>query len=118
MIKKQSRNQARQKRHRRLRQRLSGTPECPRLNVFRSNANSQAQIIDDVHGHTLVSASSEALKLENGGNIEAAKTVGAELAKKALEKNIKHVVFDRGGYLYTGRVQALADAAREGGLEF
>ena len=118
MIKKQSRNQARQKRHRRLRQSLSGTPECPRLNVFRSNANIQAQIIDDVHGHTLVSASSEALKLKNGGNLEAAKTVGAELAKKALEKNIKHVVFDRGGYLYTGRVQALADAAREGGLEF
>ena len=118
MIKKQSRNQARQKRHRRLRQKLSGTPECPRLNVFRSNANIQAQIIDDVHGHTLVSASSEALKLKNGGNLEAAKTVGAELAKKALEKNIKHVVFDRGGYLYTGRVQALADAAREGGLEF
>lgn len=118
MIKKQSRNAAREKRHKRLRQRLSGTPECPRLNVFRSNANIQAQIIDDVHGHTLVSASSEAMKLSNGGNIEAAKLVGAELAKRALEKDIKKVVFDRGGYLYTGRVQALADAAREGGLEF
>lgn len=118
MIKKQSRNATRQKRHRRLRQHLSGTPECPRLNVFRSNANIQAQIIDDVKGHTLVSASSEALKLENGGNVDAAKAVGAELAKRALEKNIKKVVFDRGGYLYTGRVKALADAAREGGLEF
>lgn len=118
MIKKQSRNQARQKRHMRLRQKISGTPECPRLNVFRSNANIQAQIIDDVNGHTLVAASSVAMKLPNGGNVEAAKQVGAELARKALEKNIKKVVFDRGGYLYTGRVQALADAAREGGLEF
>lgn len=118
MIKKQSRNQARQKRHYRLRNKVSGTPECPRLNVFRSNANIQAQIIDDVNGNTLVSASSVAMKLPNGGNVDAAKKVGEELAKKALEKNIKKVVFDRGGYLYTGRVQALADAAREGGLEF
>ncbi len=118
MIKKQSRNAAREKRHKRLRQRLSGTPECPRLNVFRSNANIEAQIIDDVHGNTLVSASSVAMKLPNGGNVEAAKKVGEELAKRALEKDIKKVVFDRGGYLYTGRVQALADAAREGGLEF
>lgn len=118
MIKKQSRNAAREKRHNRLRQRLSGTPECPRLNVFRSNANIEAQIIDDVHGNTLVSASSVAMKLPNGGNVEAAKKVGEELAKRALEKDIKKVVFDRGGYLYTGRVQALADAAREGGLEF
>lgn len=118
MIKKQSRNDARQKRHLRLRKRVSGTPECPRLNVFRSNANIEAQIIDDVHGNTLVSASSVAMKLPNGGNVEAAKKVGEELAKRALEKDIKKVVFDRGGYLYTGRVQALADAAREGGLEF
>ncbi|MEY8308764.1 50S ribosomal protein L18 [Erysipelotrichaceae bacterium 51-3] len=118
MIKKQSRNQARQKRHLRLRQKVSGTPECPRLNVFRSNANISAQIIDDVNGKTLASASSVNMDIKNGGNVEAAKLVGAELAKRALEKDIKKVVFDRGGYLYTGRVQALADAAREGGLEF
>ncbi|MBF0578425.1 50S ribosomal protein L18 [Erysipelotrichaceae bacterium RD49] len=118
MIKKQSRNQARQKRHLRLRQKVSGTPECPRLNVFRSNANITAQIIDDVNGKTLASASSVNMDIKNGGNVEAAKKVGAELAKRALEKDIKKVVFDRGGYLYTGRVQALADAAREGGLEF
>ena len=118
MIKKQSRNQARQKRHLRLRQKVSGTPECPRLNVFRSNANITAQIIDDVNGKTLASASSVNMDIKNGGNVEAAKLVGAELAKRALEKDIKKVVFDRGGYLYTGRVQALADAAREGGLEF
>ncbi len=118
MIKKQSRNQARQKRHLRLRQKVSGTPECPRLNVFRSNANITAQIIDDVNGKTLASASSINMDIKNGGNVEAAKLVGAELAKRALEKDIKKVVFDRGGYLYTGRVQALADAAREGGLEF
>ncbi len=118
MIKKQSRNAAREKRHLRLRQKVSGTPECPRLNVFRSNANIHAQIIDDVNGNTLVAASSVEMKLPNGGNLEAAKQVGAELARRALEKDIKKVVFDRGGYLYTGRVQALADAAREGGLEF
>lgn len=118
MIKKQSKNEARQKRHLRVRKNVSGTPECPRLNVFRSNANIEAQIIDDTKGHTLVSASSVAMKLENGGNIEAAKKVGAEIARRALESNIKKVVFDRGGYLYTGRVQALAHAAREGGLEF
>ncbi len=118
MIKKQSRNAAREKRHLRLRQKVSGTPECPRLNVFRSNAHIHAQIIDDVNGNTLAAASSVEMKLPNGSNIEAAKQVGAELAKRALEKDIKKVVFDRGGYLYTGRVQALADAAREGGLEF
>lgn len=118
MIKKQSRNKARQKRHLRLRKNLSGTPECPRLNVFRSNSHIHAQIIDDTKGHTLAAASSSEMKLANGGNIEAAKLVGAELAKRALAKDIKKVVFDRGGYLYTGRVQALADAAREGGLEF
>ena len=96
----------------------SGTPECPRLDVFRSNANIHAQVIDDVNGHTLVSASSVDMKLENGGNIEAAKKVGEEVAKRALEKGIKNVVFDRGGYIYTGRVKALAEAAREAGLEF
>lgn len=118
MIKKQSRNKARQKRHMRIRKNLSGTAECPRLNVFRSNANIHAQIVDDTKGHTLAAASSVEMKLANGGTVEAAKQVGAEIAKRALEKGVKKVVFDRGGYLYTGRVQALADAAREGGLEF
>lgn len=118
MIKKVSRNEQRLRRHRRVRNKISGTPECPRLNVFRSNANISAQIIDDVNGKTLASASSVNMDIKNGGNVEAAKLVGAELAKRALEKDIKKVVFDRGGYLYTGRVQALADAAREGGLEF
>ena len=118
MYKNRSRNADRIRRHVRVRQKISGTAECPRLNVFRSNANIQAQIIDDVKGVTLVSASSMQLKLENGGNVEAAKAVGTELAKRALEKNIKAVVFDRGGYIYHGRVKALADAAREAGLEF
>ncbi|MBQ1300859.1 MAG: 50S ribosomal protein L18 [Erysipelotrichaceae bacterium] len=118
MYKTRSRNADRIRRHVRVRQKISGTAECPRLNVFRSNANIQAQIIDDVKGVTLVSASSMQLKLENGGNVEAAKAVGTELAKRALEKNIKAVVFDRGGYIYHGRVKALADAAREAGLEF
>lgn len=118
MLKTKSRNKDRIRRHVRVRQKVSGTAECPRLNVFRSNANIQAQIIDDVKGVTLVSASSMQLKLENGGNVEAAKAVGTELAKRALEKNIKAVVFDRGGYIYHGRVKALADAAREAGLEF
>ncbi|MBR2600100.1 MAG: 50S ribosomal protein L18 [Erysipelotrichaceae bacterium] len=118
MYKTRSRNADRIRHHVRVRQKISGTAECPRLNVFRSNANIQAQIIDDVKGVTLVSASSMQLKLENGGNVEAAKAVGTELAKRALEKNIKAVVFDRGGYIYHGRVKALADAAREAGLEF
>lgn len=118
MLKKESRNSQRLRRHVRVRKNLSGTPECPRLNVFRSNAHIHAQIIDDVNGNTLAAASSVDMKLENGGNIEAAKKVGAELAKRALEKGIKKVVFDRGGYIYTGRVAALADAAREAGLEF
>ncbi|GJM58851.1 50S ribosomal protein L18 [uncultured Dubosiella sp.] len=118
MLKKESRNSQRLRRHVRVRKNLSGTPECPRLNVFRSNAHIHAQIIDDVNGNTLAAASSVDMKLENGGNIEAAKKVGAELAKRAQEKGIKKVVFDRGGYIYTGRVAALADAAREAGLEF
>ena len=87
-------------------------------NVFRSNSHIHCQIIDDVNGTTLVACSSVDLKLENGGNIEAAKTVGTELAKRALAKNITNVVFDRGGYVYHGRVQALAEAAREAGLKF
>ncbi len=115
---KLSKNQERVRRHARVRRKISGTPECPRLNVFRSNANIHAQIIDDVNGVTLVSASSVEMKLENGGNIEAAKAVGAEIAKRALAKNIKTVVYDRGGYVYHGRVAALAEAAREAGLEF
>ena len=118
MVKKKSRNADRIRRHKRVRTKISGTPECPRMSVFRSNANIEVQIIDDVAGNTLVSASSVAMKLENGGNIEAAKTVGTEIAKRAQEKNINKVVFDCGGYIYTGRVKALAEAAREAGLEF
>ena len=118
MLKKVSRNDERVRRHVRVRTKISGTPECPRLNVFRSNSNIHAQIIDDVNGKTLVSASSVELKLENGGNVEAAKTVGTEVAKRALAANIENVVFDRGGYIYSGRVKALADAAREAGLKF
>lgn len=118
MLKKVSRNDERLRRHVRVRRKISGTPECPRLNVFRSNAHIHVQIIDDVNGNTLVSASSVELKLENGGNIEAAKAVGKAIAERALEKNITNVVFDRGGYIYTGRVKAVAEAAREAGLKF
>lgn len=118
MLKKISRNDERLRRHVRVRTKISGTPECPRLNVFRSNANIHAQIIDDVNGKTLVAASSVSLKLENGGNVEAAKKVGEAIAKAALEKNITNVVFDRGGYVYHGRVKAVADAARDAGLKF
>ena len=120
MIKKESRNEARLARHERVRKNLSGTKELPRLNVFRSNGNIFAQIIDDVAGQTLVSASSidKELNLKNGGNVEAAKEVGKLLATRAKKLKIKKVVFDRGGYLYHGRVQALAEAARENGLEF
>ena len=115
---KLSKNQERIRRHIRVRTKISGTPECPRLNVFRSNAHIHAQIIDDTNGCTLVATSSVKMKLENGGNIEAAKAVGAEIAKLALEKNITNVVYDRGGYVYHGRVKALAEAAREAGLKF
>ena len=120
MINKVSRNETRQKRHLRIRQHISGTASLPRLNVFRSNKNMYAQIIDDETQTTLVSASTidKELKVENGSNIEAAKQVGALVAKRALEKGIENVVFDRGGYLYHGRVQALAEAAREAGLKF
>lgn len=118
MANKLSRNEVRQKRHRRVRAKVSGTPEMPRLNVFRSTKHINVQVIDDVNGVTLASASSIDMKLENGGNIEAAKKVGAEIAKRAQAKNITKVVFDRGGYLYHGRVKTLADAAREAGLEF
>ena len=118
MIKKEDKNIARARRHARVRKSVFGTEVRPRLNVFRSNTHIYAQIIDDETGTTLVSASSVNLKLTDGGNIEGAKKVGADIAKKALEKNIKKVVFDRGGYQYHGRVEALADAARENGLEF
>ena len=120
MINKVSRNDMRKERHKRIRGTVVGTAERPRLNVFRANANITAQIIDDEKGITLVSASSleKELKIKNGGNIEAAKIIGAEIAKRANKANIKEVVFDRGGYLYHGRVKALAEAARENGLEF
>ena len=118
MINKVSKNVSRVRRHIRIRKKISGTADCPRLSVFRSNKHISVQIIDDVNGVTLVSASSVSLKLANGGNIEAAKTIGAAVAKLALEKGIEKVVFDRSGYVYFGRVQALAEAAREAGLKF
>ena len=118
MIKSVSRNELRKKRHMRVRNKVSGTAECPRLNVFRSNSNIFAQIIDDEKGTTLVSSSSQSLKIKNGGNVEGAKLVGKDIAEKAKKAGITKVVFDRGGYLYQGRVEALADAARENGLEF
>ena len=119
MIKKESRNSARIMRHKRIRTEISGTKEVPRLSVFRSNKEIYAQIIDDENRTTLASASSldKSLKLKNGGNVEAAKAVGKLLAENAKKAKIKKVVFDRGGYLYHGRVQALAEAARENGLE-
>ena len=118
MIVKESKNEMRKRRHTRVRNKISGTAECPRLNVFRSNTQIFAQIIDDVKGTTLASSSSVELKLKNGGNAEGAALVGKDIAEKALKLKIKNVVFDRGGYLYHGRVKALAEAARENGLEF
>lgn len=122
MIKNIDKNKQRLKKHLRVRRKISGTAEVPRLNVFRSNKNMYAQIIDDEKGVTLVSASTldKDLKeqLEFGGNKDAAKAVGMSVAKKALEAGIDAVVFDRGGYLYTGRVKMLADGAREAGLKF
>ena len=119
MIKKIDSNVARIKRHRRVRKNISGTAERPRLNVYRSLNHIYAQIIDDTKGVTLVSASSMDKDFNQyGGNCEAAKAVGMVVAKKALDKGIKAVVFDRGGYVYHGRVAALAEGAREGGLEF
>ena len=119
MIKKFDKNAQRIKRHVRVRGKISGTPERPRLNVFRSNANMYAQIIDDVNGVTLAAASSNEKDFGMyGGNIEAAKKVGAMIAERALQKGIEEVVFDRGGYIYHGRVKALAEGAREGGLKF
>ena len=119
MLKKVSRNDERLRRHLRVRTKISGTPECPRLNVFRSEKNIYAQIIDDVAGNTLVAASSLDKAIEgNGGNKEGARKVGEMIAQAAKAKGIENVVFDRGGYLYHGRVQELADGAREGGLKF
>ena len=107
------------KRHNRVRGKISGTAERPRLCVFRSENHIYAQVIDDVAGNTLVAASSVEKDFEgNGGNVEAAKKVGLKVAERCLEKGIDTVVFDRGGYIYHGRVQALADAAREGGLKY
>ncbi len=118
MISKVSKNEMRKERHERVRSKIYGTKEVPRVCVFRSNANIYAQIINDEEGITLVSASSLENKGNNGSNVEAAKLVGASLAKKAKDAGITKVVFDRGGYLYHGRVKALADALRDGGLEF
>ncbi|MCD6551070.1 50S ribosomal protein L18 [Thermotoga sp.] len=122
MIKKESRNERRIRRHKRVRKKVFGTPERPRLCVFRSNKHIYAQIIDDTTGHTLVFASTLDPELRENlqktWNVEAARKVGLLIGKRALEKGIKKVVFDRGGYKYHGRVKALADGAREAGLEF
>lgn len=122
MIRKPSRQVAREKRHRRLRNFLSGTTQKPRLAVFRSNQHIYAQIIDDTKGHTLVSASTMEKNIvaiiEKTANKEAARVVGEAIAKKAIEKGITTVVFDRGGFIYQGKIQVLADAAREAGLQF
>ena len=120
MINKVSKNASREKRHLRIRQTLKGTAEKPRLSVFRSNSQIYAQIIDDETGKTLCSASSldKELNLKNGSNIQAATEVGTLVAKRALALKIETVVFDRGGYLFHGRVKALADAARAAGLKF
>jgi large subunit ribosomal protein L18 len=118
MITQNKRNAIRQRIHKRIREKLAGTAERPRLNVYRSLNHIYAQVVDDQKGETLVSASSLGLKLKSGGNVAAAKEIGKALAEKATSKGIKQVVFDRGGYLYHGRVKALADAAREAGLEF
>jgi large subunit ribosomal protein L18 len=121
MITKGDKNKTRKIRHFRVRKKINGTTERPRLNVFRSSKHIYAQIIDDVKGVTLAAASTldkELNGIENGGNVEAARKVGELIAKRAAAQGINNVVFDRGGYLYHGRIQALADAAREAGLEF
>ncbi len=118
MISQTERSRLRQRIHARIRRRMSGTEERPRLNVYRSLNHIFAQVIDDANGVTLVSASSLSAKLKTGGNVAAAREVGKLVAERAREKGIRAVVFDRGGYLYHGRVKALADAAREAGLEF
>ena len=119
MVNKPDKNKARLKRHKRVRGKISGTAECPRLNVFRSTSNIYAQLIDDVKGVTLASASTLDKDFEGkGGNKEAARKVGALIAKRAADKGITDVVFDRGGYIFHGRVKELAEGAREGGLKF
>ncbi|MBT2689936.1 50S ribosomal protein L18 [Bacillus sp. ISL-47] len=120
MITKADKNAVRKKRHARVRAKLSGTAARPRLNVYRSNKHIYAQLIDDVNGVTVASASTldKEVSLDATGNVDAAVKVGELVAKRAVEKGVKAIVFDRGGYLYHGRVQALADAARENGLEF
>ena len=118
MVKKSDTNKARLTRHKRVRGKISGTAERPRLNVFRSTNNIYAQLIDDVKGVTLAAASSLELKDVNGGNKDAARKVGKLIAEKAADKGIKDVVFDRGGYIFHGRVKELAEGAREGGLNF
>ena len=119
MIKRPNTNAQRLKRHKRVRGKISGTPECPRLNVFRSEKNIYAQLIDDVNGVTLCSASSVEKDFDGvGSNKEGAKKVGLKVAERALAKGIDTVVFDRGGYVYHGRVEQLAEGAREGGLKF
>ncbi|WP_274653985.1 50S ribosomal protein L18 [Paenibacillus humicola] len=122
MITKGDKNKARLKRHLRVRKKISGTTARPRLSVFRSSKHIYAQLIDDVQGVTIAAASTKdkelAGQIGNGGNVEAARKIGELIANRAKEKGVTEVVFDRGGYLYHGRVQALADAAREAGLEF
>lgn len=118
MINKENKNVSRLRRHARVRNKISGDSKTPRLCLYRSNKNIEAQIIDDVKGVTLVASSSMSLKLANGSNVEAAAAVGKDIAEKALAKKIKNVVFDRSGYIYHGRVKALAEAAREAGLKF
>jgi large subunit ribosomal protein L18 len=118
MLPIRQRNVIRQRVHSRIRRKLEGTAERPRLNVYRSLNHIYVQVIDDAKGETLISASSLAAKAKTGGNVAAAKEVGKLVAERAKEKGIKKVVFDRGGYLYHGRIKALADAAREAGLEF
>jgi len=118
MIAKTKRNQIRTRIHSRIREKLSGTATRPRLNVYRSLNHIYAQVVDDTKGETIVSASTLAGKINAGGNIAAAKEVGKLVAEQAIAKGVKKVVFDRGGFLYHGRIKALADAAREAGLEF
>jgi large subunit ribosomal protein L18 len=118
MITQNKRNAIRQRIHARIRRKLAGTDVRPRLNVYRSLNHIYAQVIDDQNGVTLASASTLALKVKTGGNVAAAKEIGKAIAERAVEKGIKKVVFDRGGFLYHGRIKALADAAREAGLEF
>ncbi|MGA3160197.1 MAG: 50S ribosomal protein L18 [Terracidiphilus sp.] len=116
MIEQNKRNEIRQRIHQRIRRKMAGTAERPRLNVYRSLNHIYAQVIDDQKGETLVSAST--IKLKSGGNVASAKEIGKTVAELAIKQGIKKVVFDRGGYLYHGRIKALADAAREAGLEF